>query len=43
MTEDEMVAWHHRPSGHEFGQAQETMKDREALCAKVHEVAKSWR
>ena len=21
MTEDEMVAWHHRPSGHEFGQA----------------------
>ena len=21
MTEDEMVAWHHRPSGHEFEQA----------------------
>ena len=21
MTEDEMVGWHHRLSGHEFGQA----------------------
>ena len=26
-----------------LGKLQETMKDREALCAKVHEVAKSWR
>jgi len=32
MTEDEMVGWHHRLNGLEFGQAQEMVKDREALC-----------
>ena len=34
-TEDEMVGWHHRLSGHELGKLQETVKDREALRAAV--------
>ena len=42
MTEDEMVAWHHWLDGHEFEQALELVKDREAWRAAVHEVAKSW-
>ena len=29
-TEDEMVEWHHQLNGHEFEQAQEVLKDREA-------------
>ena len=29
-------------SGHEFGQTQETVKDREAWSAAVHGFAKSW-
>ena len=41
-TEDEMVGWHHRLSGHELEQALgEIVKDREAWRAAVHEVAKS--
>ena len=31
MTEDEMVKWHHQLNGLEFEQAQEMVKDREAL------------
>ena len=42
MTEDEMVGWHHRLDGHEFEQAPELVMDREARCAAVHGVAKSW-
>ena len=32
--EDEMIGWHHR--------LQETVKDREAWCAAVYGVTKSW-
>ena len=39
--EDEMVGWHHRLNGHEFKQARETVKGREAWHAAVHGVAKS--
>ena len=41
-TEDEMVGWHHRLSGHEFEQTQEKVKNREAWRAAVHGVTKSW-
>ena len=34
-----MVGWHHRLSGHEFEQAPEIVKDREAWGAAVHGVA----
>ena len=40
VTEDEMVGWHHRLNGHEFEQLWETVSDREAWSAAVHEVAK---
>ena len=42
MTEDEMVGWHHRLNGHEFEQAWEMVKDKEAWHAAVHGVTKSW-
>jgi len=41
MTEDEMVEWHHRLDGPEFEQVL-GVGDREAWCAGVHGVAKSW-
>ena len=41
MTEDEMVGWHHRLTGHEFGSLQELVMAREAWRAAVHGVAKS--
>ena len=34
--------WHHRLSGHESEQFWEVVKDREAWCAAIHGVAKSW-
>ena len=37
MTEDEMVGWHHRLDGHEFGE----LMDREAWRAATHGVSKS--
>ena len=39
MTEDGMVAWHHRLDGHEFEQALELLMDREAWRAAVYGVA----
>ena len=41
MTEDKIVGWHHRLSGHEFGQAGRLVKDREAWHAAIHGVTKS--
>ena len=41
MTEDEMVRWHPRLSGHELEQVPELVMDREAWCAGVHGLAKS--
>ena len=41
MTEDEMVGWHHRLDGDEFGWTLGVVIDREAWCATIHGVAKS--
>ena len=41
-AEEEMVRQHLRPNGHEFEKLQEIVKDREAWCAVVHGVTKSW-
>ena len=41
MREDEMVGWHHGLNGHESGQVQEMVKDRETWRAGVHGFAES--
>ena len=41
-TEDEMVGWHHWLNEHEFEQALGVVMNREAWCAAVHGVTKSW-
>ena len=40
-TEDEMAGWHHWLDGHELGELQELVMDREAWHAVIHRVAKS--
>ena len=40
MIEDEMVGWHHRLDGHEFGQAPGMAMDMGAWRAAVHGVTK---
>ena len=42
MTEDEMVAWHHRLNGHEFEQTPGVGDGQGTWCSAVHGVAKSW-
>ena len=41
MTEDELVGWHHRLSGHEFEQVLKLVMDRETYRTAVHGVSKS--
>ena len=41
-TEGELVGWHHRLDGHESSKLRKLVMDREAWCAAVHGVAKSW-
>ena len=42
MSEYEMVGWYHWLNGHELSKLQELVMDREAWCAAVHGVTKSW-
>ena len=42
MTEDEMVGWYHRLTGHEYEQTPGNVKDREAWHAAANGIRKSW-
>ena len=42
MTEDEMVGWHHRLSGHEFESTLGVGDGQGGWRAAVHGVTKSW-
>ena len=37
-TEDEMVGWHHQPSGHEFEQMPRDGEGQMSLAATVHKI-----
>ena len=41
MTEDEMVVWHHRLSGHKLNRLPELVMDRGAWRVAVHGVTNS--
>ena len=41
-TEGETVGWHHRLRDMGLTEFQKTVRDREAWCAAVRGVAKSW-
>ena len=41
MTEDEMVGWHHRFSGHEFEPIPGDIEGQGSLACCVHEVVNS--
>jgi len=41
-TEDEMAGWHHWLDGHELSELQELVMDREAWCAVIYGVSRSW-
>ena len=42
MTEDQMVGWHHRLSGHEFGWDPGVCDGQGGLVCCRHGVTKSW-
>ena len=42
MTEDEIVGWHHQLNENSLSKLRERVKNKEAWCAAVYEVAKSW-